>query len=131
MSIESHCTVRAVFCQDAVADTVCDVVSKLLSDRVAGVYCKTGYHRAATVAEAACALLNYTGHQVLHLALAADLPGDLGHSVELAIRWVDNPWAEPQTALWPQLKAKTLTRPEAWAAANVLEVSGFTHSTFH
>ena len=124
--MESHCTVRAVFGQATFADVTSDVVSWMLSDRLTGVYCKTGYHRAATVAEAASLLLNFTGHQVLHLALAAELPGDIGYSVDLACEWLDNPWAEPQPQQWPNLKAKTFTRPEAWATACTLEVSRYT-----
>jgi len=125
--VESRNTVRAVFCQDKFGDVVSDVVGWMLEKGgLAGVYCRTGYHRAGTVGEAASALLNFTGHQVLHLALAAELPGDVGYSVNVAYKWLDSPWAEPQPQQWPDLKAKTLTRPEAWKAACILEVSRYT-----
>ena len=125
--MESHFTVRAVFCQDEFGDVVSDVVGWMLEKGgLCGVYCRTGYHRAATVGEAASALLNFTGHQVLHLSLAAELPGDIGYSVDVAYKWLDSPWAEPQPQQWTNLKAKTLTRPEAWKAACILEVSRYT-----
>ena len=93
---------------------------------IVGVYCKSGYHRAATVGEAATALLNFTGHNALHLSLAAELPGDIYHSVDVAYEWLDTPWAGPQHDQWTNLKAKALTRPEAWKAACTLEVSRYT-----
>ena len=125
--MESHCTVRAVFCQDEFGDVASDVVSWMMAQGgLVGVYCKTGYHRAATVAEASSALLNFTGHKVLHLSLASELPNDIKHSVDVAYKWLDGPWAEPQPQHWHILKAKALTRPEAWKAACILEVSRYT-----
>lgn len=124
--MESHCTVRAVFCQDEFADTASDVVDWMMTEHLIGVYCRTGYHRAATVAEAASALLNFTGHKALHLSLAGELPGDIGYSVDVAYKWLDSPWAGPQPQQWPNLKAKALTRPEAWNSACLLEVSRYT-----
>ena len=59
VSIESEKTVRAVCCQENFPSAVHDVVEKMFSIRVVGVFCKTGFHRAATVAEAAASLLCY------------------------------------------------------------------------
>ena len=98
----------------------------MLEDGFCAVYCKTGYHRAATVGEAAAALLNYTGHRALHLALAAEATADIHHSVDVAWRWMMDPWATAQTGQWPMMKAKTITRPEAWRTAEQLEVSRYT-----
>lgn len=124
--MESHCTVRAVFCQPGFGETVSDVVEWVMESNLVGVFCKTGYHRAATVGAATAALLNFTGHNCLHLSLAAELPGDIFHSVEVAYKWLDTPWADPQVGMWTSLKAKTMTRPEAWNTACTLEVSRYT-----
>jgi hypothetical protein len=120
--------VRAVFCQDEFADVTTDVVDWMLTAQLTGVYCRTGYHRAATVAEASSSLLNFTGHKALHLSLAGELAGDIEHSVNVAFKWLENPWAGPQPQQWPNLKAKALTRPEAWNSACLLEVSRYTFS---
>ena len=79
-------TVRAVMCQHEFGDVCSGEVETMLEDGFCAVYCKTGYHRAATVGEAAAALLNYTGHQALHLALAAEATADIHHSVDVAWR---------------------------------------------
>ena len=131
VTIESEKTVRAVCCQENFPSAVHDVVERMLSIRVVGVYCKTGFHRSATVAEAATSLLCYTGHEALHLAVAADLAGDLRWSVHTACKWADGPWAPPTEFQWRSFKAKTVSRPEAWGNACVLEVVEFTNLSLH
>jgi hypothetical protein len=112
--------------QHEFGDVASGAAETMLEDGFCAVFCKTGFHRAATVGETSAALLNYTGHQALHLALAGEAIADIHHSVEVAQRWMMAPWATAQTWQWPMLKAKTITRPESWKTAEQLEVSRYT-----
>lgn len=113
-------------CQDEFGEVASGVTDGMLEDGLCAVFCKTGYHRAATVGETSAALLNHTGHSALHLALAGEATQDIKHSVDVAWRWMMEPWATAQTGQLPALKAKSLSRPESWKTAETLEVSRYT-----
>ena len=113
-------------CQEEFGDVASSVTETMLEDGLCAVFCKTGYHRAATVGETGAALLNHTGHKALHLALAGEATQDIKHSVDVARRWMMEPWATAQTEQWPTLKAKSISRPESWKTAEQLEVSEYT-----
>ena len=113
-------------CQDEFGDVASGTIETMMEDGICAVFCKTGHHRAATVGETSAALLNYTGHKALHLPLCGEVKQDIKHSVDVAWRWMMEPWATAQTDQWPRLKSKAITRPEAWKVAEHLEVSRYT-----
>ena len=85
---------------------------------LAAVHCKTGYHRAGTVALVSSLVAGTRGMNVLHLRAEISQPWDVHYDVEVGMKWMRAPWILPSVTnalqSLQELRHMCSSRPEAF-----------------
>lgn len=100
------------------------IVQMLKNLGLAVLKCRTGWHRAGTVALVSSLVAGTRGMNVLHLRGETGNPHDVVHDVCVARKWMEAPWILPSKTnslrSLEELRHMCSSRPEAFLNLNTI-----------